>query len=144
MRHFIYIILFLVVACETTPAPELRGELKIVPATYGEMNTENCTEFEGKCLLLAMENFVAIKKPVYKTESSTFTIHVKVNKKTGLEINKITKRNVGKPLVVMMGDKVISAPVVREPITGGSFELSFHDQKTFNSVVSALEKNLEK
>ncbi|MCA1511951.1 preprotein translocase subunit SecD [Bradyrhizobium sp. NBAIM01] len=36
----------------------------------------------------------------------------------------ITAENVGKPFAIVLDDKVISAPVIREPITGGSGQIS--------------------
>jgi preprotein translocase subunit SecD len=36
----------------------------------------------------------------------------------------ITEENIGKPFAVVLDDKVISAPVIREPITGGSGQIS--------------------
>ncbi|MCA1416150.1 preprotein translocase subunit SecD [Bradyrhizobium sp. NBAIM20] len=36
----------------------------------------------------------------------------------------ITAENVGKPFAIVLDDKVISAPVIREPITGGSGRIS--------------------
>lgn len=36
----------------------------------------------------------------------------------------LTEENVGKPLAIVLDDKVVSAPVIREPITGGSGQIS--------------------
>lgn len=36
----------------------------------------------------------------------------------------VTEENVGKPFAVVLDDRVISAPVIREPITGGSGQIS--------------------
>ena len=36
----------------------------------------------------------------------------------------ITRANVGKPFAIVLDDKVLSAPVIREPITGGSGQIS--------------------
>ncbi|WP_128926623.1 SecDF P1 head subdomain-containing protein [Bradyrhizobium guangxiense] len=36
----------------------------------------------------------------------------------------ITAENVGRPFAIVLDDKVISAPVIREPITGGSGQIS--------------------
>ncbi|MBB4010013.1 protein translocase subunit SecD [Allorhizobium taibaishanense] len=36
----------------------------------------------------------------------------------------ITRTNVGKPFAIVLDDKVLSAPVIREPITGGSGQIS--------------------
>lgn len=36
----------------------------------------------------------------------------------------VTEENVGKPFAILLDDKAISAPVIREPITGGSGQIS--------------------
>jgi preprotein translocase subunit SecD len=36
----------------------------------------------------------------------------------------VTEENVGKPFAIVLDDRVISAPVIREPITGGSVQIS--------------------
>ncbi len=36
----------------------------------------------------------------------------------------ITRENVGRPFAVVLDDKVITAPVIREPITGGQGQIS--------------------
>lgn len=36
----------------------------------------------------------------------------------------VTEENIGKPFAIVLDDKVISAPVIREPITGGSGQIS--------------------
>ncbi|HEY9549223.1 MAG TPA: protein translocase subunit SecD, partial [Kiloniellaceae bacterium] len=36
----------------------------------------------------------------------------------------ITERNVGRPFAIVLDDKVLSAPVIQEPITGGSGQIS--------------------
>jgi len=36
----------------------------------------------------------------------------------------ITAENVGRPFAIVLDDKVVSAPVIREPITGGSGQIS--------------------
>ncbi len=38
----------------------------------------------------------------------------------------VTTQNVGKPFAIVLDDKIISAPVIREPITGGAGQISGH------------------
>ncbi len=42
----------------------------------------------------------------------------------GKRFGEATRRNVGRPFAIVLDDKVISAPVIREPITGGSGVIS--------------------
>ena len=36
----------------------------------------------------------------------------------------MTQENVGRPFAIVLDDKIISAPVIREPILGGSGQIS--------------------
>ncbi|PYE90081.1 protein translocase subunit SecD [Phyllobacterium leguminum] len=50
----------------------------------------------------------------------------------------ITSRNVGKPFAIVLDGKVLSAPVIREPITGGSGQISGNFTVEETSTLSAL------
>lgn len=51
---------------------------------------------------------------------------------------KITTENVGKPFAIVLDGKVLSAPVIREPITGGSGQISGTFSVEETSMLSAL------
>jgi SecD/SecF fusion protein len=46
------------------------------------------------------------------------------NSKGALAFGNATRQNVGRPFAIILDDKVISAPVIREPILGGSGQIS--------------------
>jgi len=50
----------------------------------------------------------------------------------------ITSRNVGRPFAIVLDNKVLSAPVIREPITGGSGQISGSFTVEDTVVLSAL------
>ncbi|MGI6851649.1 protein translocase subunit SecD [Mesorhizobium sp. 1B3] len=50
----------------------------------------------------------------------------------------ITKENVGRPFAIVLDGKVLSAPVIREPITGGSGQISGSFTVEDTAVLSAL------
>lgn len=50
----------------------------------------------------------------------------------------ITTKNVGRPFAIVLDDKVLSAPVIREPITGGSGQISGSFTIEDTVVLSAL------
>lgn len=50
----------------------------------------------------------------------------------------ITSKNVGKPFAIVLDGKVLSAPVIREPITGGSGQISGNFTVEETSTLSAL------
>ncbi len=51
---------------------------------------------------------------------------------------RITKENVGKPFAIVLDGKVLSAPVIREPITGGSGQISGNFTVQEAATLSAL------
>ena len=51
---------------------------------------------------------------------------------------RITKENVGKPFAIVLDGKVLSAPVIREPITGGSGQISGNFNVQEAATLSAL------
>ncbi|PZM12031.1 protein translocase subunit SecD [Rhizobium tubonense] len=50
----------------------------------------------------------------------------------------ITRENVGKPFAIVLDNKVLSAPVIREPITGGSGQISGNFTAESATTLSAL------
>ncbi len=50
----------------------------------------------------------------------------------------ITRANVGRPFAIVLDDKVLSAPVIREPITGGSGQISGNFSVASANTLSAL------
>lgn len=52
----------------------------------------------------------------------------------------LTAANVGKPLAIVLDGKVLSAPVINEPITGGQAQLSGgFTQESANQLAIALQ-----
>lgn len=50
----------------------------------------------------------------------------------------ITRQNIGNPFAIVLDDKVLSAPVIREPITGGAGQISGSFTVTEANTLSAL------
>ena len=50
----------------------------------------------------------------------------------------ITRANVGRPFAIVLDDKVLSAPVIREPITGGSGQISGNFSVASANTLAAL------
>ncbi len=51
-------------------------------------------------------------------------VSFRFNEEGRSKFGKATAENVGKPFAIVLDGKVISAPVIREPITGGSGQIS--------------------
>lgn len=54
------------------------------------------------------------------------------------EFGDITRKNVGRPFAIVLDGKVLSAPVIREPITGGSGQISGNFSVEDTVMLSAL------
>ena len=51
-------------------------------------------------------------------------VNFRLNTAGARKFGEVTQKNVGKPFAIVLDDKVISAPVIREPILGGSGQIS--------------------
>ena len=51
-------------------------------------------------------------------------IHFRFNQRGAVKFGNFTKDNVGKPFAIVLDDKVLSAPVIRDAILGGSGQIS--------------------
>ncbi len=51
-------------------------------------------------------------------------VNFRFNTTGGKRFGDVTKANVGRPFAIVLDDKIISAPVIREPILGGSGQIS--------------------
>ncbi len=56
----------------------------------------------------------------------------------------LTERTVGKRLLVMLGDKPLTAPIVRSPIEGGRMMIEFGGQAEAKKVENDLKKLIRK
>ena len=61
-------------------------------------------------------------------------VNFRFNVRGGLAFATFTKKNVGRPFAIVLDGEVLSAPVIREPITGGSGQISggFTNEETKN------------
>lgn len=51
-------------------------------------------------------------------------VNFRLNTSGARKFGEVTRQNVGKPFAIVLDDEVISAPVIREPILGGSGQIS--------------------
>jgi preprotein translocase subunit SecD len=52
----------------------------------------------------------------------------------------LTERSIGSKLLVQLGDKLLIAPKVVSPITGGIFQIDFHSQEELKQAEDELKK----
>lgn len=67
---------------------------------------------------------LADAQPGFDSRSSEPVINFRFNQVGARKFANFTKDNVGRPFAIVLDDKVLSAPVIREPILGGSGQIS--------------------
>lgn len=67
---------------------------------------------------------ISYAAPGFATGTKDPVASFRFNGRGARRLAHVTEENVGKPFAIVLDDKVISAPVIREPITGGSVQIS--------------------
>ena len=67
---------------------------------------------------------LADAQPGFDSRTNEPVINFRFNQVGARKFANFTKDNVGKPFAIVLDDKVLSAPVIREPILGGSGQIS--------------------
>jgi SecD/SecF fusion protein len=67
---------------------------------------------------------LADAQPGFDSRNSEPVINFRFNQAGARKFGNFTKDNVGRPFAIVLDDKVLSAPVIREPILGGSGQIS--------------------
>ncbi len=63
-------------------------------------------------------------QPGFDQRTSEPIVSFRFNNSGSIKFARATQENVGKPFAIVLDNQVISAPVIREPITGGSGQIS--------------------
>jgi preprotein translocase subunit SecD len=63
-------------------------------------------------------------QPGFDSRTNEPVVNFRFNTQGGRRFATATSENVGKPFAIILDNQVISAPVIREPITGGSGQIS--------------------
>ncbi|MDR3518208.1 MAG: protein translocase subunit SecD [Azospirillaceae bacterium] len=58
------------------------------------------------------------------SQSAEWVVSFEFNSSGARRFAQVTQQNVGRPFAIVLDDKVLSAPVIREPITGGRGQIS--------------------
>jgi len=73
--------------------------------------------------LLTGEDLVDAQ-PGFEQQTNEPMVTFRLTTAGGRKFGQVTSQNVGRPFAIVLDDEVISAPVIREPITGGSGQIS--------------------
>jgi len=61
---------------------------------------------------------------IFDRNSGKPAVSISFSKEGGEKFASLTEKNLGKPLAILLDDQLVSAPIVREKITGGSAQIS--------------------
>ncbi len=66
-------------------------------------------------------------------------INVKLTKNGAVDFRDLTTKNIGKPIAIVINKKIISIPIVNEPIPNGSFQIIGNwNEEDIKSIISAM------
>src|SRR5690606_15412225 len=63
-------------------------------------------------------------QPGFDQQTNEPVVSFRFNTSGAKRFGQVTQRNVGRPFAIVLDNKVVSAPVIREPILGGSGQIS--------------------
>ena len=63
-------------------------------------------------------------KPAFSNQTNETTVNFTLDRAGTKKFGRVTTEHVGKRLAIILDNKIISAPVIREPITGGNGQIS--------------------
>jgi preprotein translocase subunit SecD len=102
---------------------------RIPPGTMLLSSIEDTSEGQVRRYLVKKRVAVAgdrliDSQPSYDSRSGQPIVNFRFDTLGGKKFGDVTKRNVNRPFAIVLDGKVISAPVIREPILGGSGQIS--------------------
>ncbi|HET6389121.1 protein translocase subunit SecD [Hyphomicrobium sp.] len=110
--------------------PSIRADeakMSTIPAGYkiypGDKN-EGPAEYLLREQPVVQGDDLADAQPGFDNRTNEAVINFRFNQSGARKFGNFTKDNVGKPFAIVLDNKVLSAPVIREPILGGSGQIS--------------------
>ena len=100
----------------------------IVPPGYMKLYEDSASE--GRSLsVYIVEKYASLTGDLLVDAQPTFSqgesvVNFRFNQLGAKTFSELTRKHVGKPFAIVLDTKVISAPVIREPILGGSGQIS--------------------
>ncbi len=67
---------------------------------------------------------VKVANTRFEQQTGKSVIFVKVSEESKRQIAELTQKNLGRPTEFRVDGKVVMKPIIREPILGGTFELT--------------------
>ncbi len=144
------IILLLIVS--VVPFYLYAQEYQLRTGIYSVLENDSCTGIPDYLKLKSEDEEFCINKNPIVTENDfdsvkiakdtadhgvQVTLHIKLKGSAIEEFKYATSKLIGKRLAIIVNDKVIAAPVLRDPIESGEIAV-FCDEKTMNDVKEAF------
>ena len=114
-------------------------------------NSKNTIVFLSDTLCLEQNPIITVNDiESYKTLTSTldgkemYVLNIKLNKSAVLDFKKITEKNVGKKMAMVINKEVVMAAIIRDPITSGMLTISGETEQTIKGWAKKLEKEIGK
>jgi len=122
----------------TEPIVQSQGKDQVIVELPGVKDSKQALDTIGKTALLEFKEVnpdgslgdtvltgASLKKAqVGYDQYQQPIISIEFDSKGAKEFGKITEKSVGKPLAIVLDNKVLSAPIVQEPITGGKAQIT--------------------
>ncbi|MDP9138607.1 MAG: protein translocase subunit SecD [Pseudomonadota bacterium] len=110
--------------CESQPSPEAdkppldceEFPMREEPAARMWVQTSSRATVQGEDLVDA--------QPAFDSRNNEPIVSFRFNQKGALRFGKLTQENVGRPFAIILDSVVMSAPVINEPILGGTGQIS--------------------
>ncbi|WP_088343716.1 MULTISPECIES: protein translocase subunit SecD [Rhodomicrobium] len=99
------------------------GNVPAGSALYASRTEGEPTYLLQKRSIVSGEDLVD-SQPTFDQRTNEPVVSFRFNASGAQRFGRVTQENVGKPFAIVLDDKVISAPVIREPILGGSGQIS--------------------
>jgi preprotein translocase subunit SecD len=109
---------------DTTVPPDQAQAGRVPPDSEVLPNTGNPPSIVVKKQVLVSGSDLADAQTGFDPRSGEPVVNFKFNTAGSRKFAQATTENVGQPFAIVLDNKVISAPVIREPITGGQGQIS--------------------
>jgi preprotein translocase subunit SecD len=110
---------------DTTVPPDQAAQGKVPPDSEVLLGAEPPhTPYVVKKQVLVSGGDLTDAQPGFDQRSNEPIVSFRFNSSGSRKFAQATTENVGQPFAIVLDNKVISAPVIREPITGGSGQIS--------------------
>jgi preprotein translocase subunit SecD len=115
-------ITFRLVDLSVAPEEALRGNPPAGSEVFYELNTR-IPHLLRKQVLLEGDD-IADAAPAFDQRTNEPIVTFRFNSNGARRFARITEENIGRPFAIVLDDDVLSAPIIREPILGGSGQIS--------------------